>query len=56
MESDRERILMDALIHACEFIQNTNQEYTVEQIFRHFVVLGTWDNLEDLPPNGRQDN
>ena len=45
-----------ALACAAEDIQEINTEYTVEQIFRHYIVKGQERLLGELEANGRQDN
>ena len=45
-----------ALACAAEDIQERNNEYTVEQIFQHYIVKGQERLLGELEANGRQDN
>ena len=54
--NNTELLYATALACAAEDIQERNTEYTVEQIFQHYIVKGQERLLGELEANGRQDN
>lgn len=49
-------VLREALILACTDIQAANSQYTLDQVWTHYVNLAYLNKLGDAPSNGRTDN
>ena len=54
--NNTELLYATTLVCATEDIQERNAEYTVEQIFQHYIVKSQERLLGELEANGRQDN